>query len=342
MTAKQISWLRRPTRLGVILLLPAVIAVGGGQRLNGDETTQNQGHRQRVVAARVDDRPIYVAQVERTLRRALAGHRLEGTAFEELQARTLEQLVSRRVILAYLRRNGLAASEQDVELELARIEKQLEQQELTLAEYLQQGRFLDEEDLRGTLAWQLGWGRYLDRLTTDDNLRKHFERRKAEFDGTELEVAHLLLKVEPRDDPAALERTLTRARSLRADILSGKTTFAEAARGHSIAPTAEQGGRLPRIGRHGALPEPVAAAAFRLGKGEISGPVVSTFGVHLVQCLDVIPGQKPFEAVRDLVEADARRFLFEWVVSQQRPQCRVEYTGAAPYFRPGTDEIVRK
>jgi parvulin-like peptidyl-prolyl isomerase len=294
----------------------------------------------RVVAATVDNQPIYTVQVERVLGRVLAGREVEGRALAELQAKALEQLVSRRVILAYLEAQHLAASRDDVDLELARIKKQLAQQDLTLAQYLERGQFLDEQDLRTTLVWQIGWARYLDRMTTDENLAKHFQRNRARFDGTQLEVAHLVLAVKPRDDQQALAQTMDSARSIRSDVLAGKTTFAEQARKHSTAPSAPDGGRIGRITRHGSLPEPVAEAAFALSKGEISQPVASTFGVHLIQCLEVHPGQNPLAAVRDAVEADARRFLFDWAVSQQRPKCRVDYTGALPYFEPGTRKLV--
>ncbi|MEQ8790537.1 MAG: peptidylprolyl isomerase [Pirellulaceae bacterium] len=295
---------------------------------------------QRVVAATVEGQPIYTQHVERMIGRALSGRSLKGKALAELRARALEQLISRRVILAYLQEQKAAASQQDVELELAKIKKQLAQQDLTLEKYLQQGRFLDQQDLHETLAWQISWQRYLERMTTDDNLEKHFERNRAQFDGTQLEAAHIVFKVEPRDDAEALAGVMDLARSVRADILAGKTTFADQARRHSIAPTSEQGGRIGRISRHGSLPESVADAAFQLADGEITLPTVSTFGVHLVQCLKTIPGQSSFSTVRDAVEADARRFLFDWIVSQRRANSRVEYTGAAPYLDPGTMQVV--
>jgi parvulin-like peptidyl-prolyl isomerase len=296
---------------------------------------------QQAVAATVDGRPIYAAQVERLIERTLGGRPpLEGFALVQMKARTLEQLVSRQLILSYLQTNGQAASKDDIDLELARIEKQLKQQGLSLDDYLQQSKLLDVDDLRGTLAWQLSWQRFLEPLMTEENLKKHFDRTHAHFDGTQLDVAHIRLPVEPRDDPQALQRTLDKAAALREEIVSGKVSFADAAKQHSVSPTAEDGGKLGRISRHSPQPEPYSATAFALKKGEISPPVVTAAGVHLIQCLEVHPGQKPFEAVRDEVQNDARRFLFEWVVERQRGNSKIEYTGASPYYKPGTAEIV--
>lgn len=296
---------------------------------------------QRAVAATVDGRPIYAVQVDRLVERTLRGRPpLEGFALTQMKARTLEQLVSRQLILSYLARYNQAASKSDIDLELARIEKQLKQQGLTLDDYLKQSRLLDEDDLRETLAWQLGWQRYLDAMLTEEHLKEHFARTHAHFDGTQLDVAHIRLPVEPRDDPEALQRTLDKAGKLREQIVAGKITFAEAAKQNSIAPTAANGGKLGRISRHEPQSEPFSAAAFALEQGGVSPPVVTAAGVHLIQCLDVYPGQKQFEQVRGEVEQDARRFLFEWVVKQQRPKSQVDYTGKSPYYKPGTAEIV--
>jgi parvulin-like peptidyl-prolyl isomerase len=308
--------------------------------MGGIAIAQDDG-KPRELAAKVDGRPIYAAQVDRLIQRTLGGRPpLEGFALTQMRARTLEQLVSRQIILSYLEKNRVAASDQDLTLELARIEKLLKEQDLTLAEYLEQARLLDMDDLRGTLAWQLGWQRFLDKWLTEENIKKHYDRERAQFDGTRLEVAHILLKVEPADDPQALQRTLDRARALREEIVSGKLDFAAAARQHSVAPTADKGGGIGRISRREPMPEQFSAAAYALKKGEISPPVATAFGVHLILCQEAHPGQKPLEAVRDEVEADARRYLFEWVVSQQRPNSSVEYTGAVPHYKSGTAEIV--
>ena len=40
------------------------------------------------------------------------------------------------------------------------------------------------------------------------------------------------------------------------------------------------------------MPEPFASAAFALGKGAISQPVISMFGVHLIRCTQEKPGTK--------------------------------------------------
>ncbi len=100
---------------------------------------------------------------------------------------------------------------------------------------------------------------------------------------TEAHARHILLKPSPilSDDQAREKIT-----QLAADIKSGKTTFAAAAKQFSDDPgSANQGGDL------GWASPDIYDPAFRdallkLQKGQVSAPVHSSFGWHLIQLLD--------------------------------------------------------
>ena len=235
-----------------------------------------------IVAATVDDKVIHAEDVERQVKRALRGRPVEAAARASLEAQALEQLVDQALILQYLRKHNFGATPDEVQLAVARLEKQLQRRDMPLAEYLAQQR-LTPARLRDRLAWQIGWPRYLDRYLTEENLQNWFERHRAQFDGRRLRVAHILFRIpraeisapsEPRgsddtDGPGkvgrrapedergrALSEVLERARQVRAEIIDGKSSFADAARRHSQSPTARDGGELGWIERHQPMPEP--------------------------------------------------------------------------------------
>jgi parvulin-like peptidyl-prolyl isomerase len=293
---------------------------------------------ERAVAARVDGRPVYVDEVQRRMERVLGKRKIEAEARPVLEAETLAHLIDRRLIVRFLEKAKLAATEQDLDAEIGHIERQLTQQGLTLDEYLQRTA-QTRDDLEETLRWDLSWRRYLEKHLTDENLQKYFERHRREFDGTELRVAHLLLKPAKEDDSAALAAALRQAEEIRASIVAGNLTFAEAAKKHSISPTAEQGGDIGWIGRKGPMPEPFARAAFALQVGEVSQPVVTPFGVHVIQVQEIKPGDKTWKAVRGELELAVTAYLFAWVADQQRPHSHIEYTEAMPHFQPGTKQL---
>ncbi|WP_086870474.1 peptidylprolyl isomerase SurA [Kosakonia pseudosacchari] len=100
---------------------------------------------------------------------------------------------------------------------------------------------------------------------------------------TEVHARHILLKPSPimSDDQARVK-----LEQIAADIKSGKTTFANAAKEFSQDPgSANQGGDL------GWASADIYDPAFRdalmkLKRGQMSGPVHSSFGWHLIEMLD--------------------------------------------------------
>ncbi|ELZ1484840.1 peptidylprolyl isomerase SurA [Salmonella enterica subsp. enterica serovar Kentucky] len=113
---------------------------------------------------------------------------------------------------------------------------------------------------------------------------------------TEVHARHILLKPSPimNDQQARLK-----LEEIAADIKTGKTTFAAAAKEYSQDPgSANQGGDL------GWATPDIFDPAFRdaltkLHKGQISAPVHSSFGWHLIELLDTRKVDKTDAAQKD-------------------------------------------
>jgi peptidyl-prolyl cis-trans isomerase C len=81
-----------------------------------------------------------------------------------------------------------------------------------------------------------------------------------------------------------LVSTKEEAEKIRAEILAGKN-FAEAAQEYSMCPSGEEGGDLGYFSRGQMVPE-FDKAAFSLPVGELSQPVKTKFGWHLIVVTD--------------------------------------------------------
>ena len=136
-----------------------------------------------------------------------------------------------------------------------------------------------------------------------------------------------------------LDAARQRAAEIREEITSGKLSFEAAAEKYSQAPTAKWGGDVGFITRHNMMPEPFAQAAFGLQPEEVSPPVVTSFGVHLIKCAEVKEGKKQWTDVRDQLLPACTRYLFQWIAGRERGGATIEYTGSGPHFKPGTKEL---
>lgn len=118
-------------------------------------------------------------------------------------------------------------------------------------------------------------------------------------------LRHILLTF--RDD-ADRARAMADIAALRADAVDAEA-FAALALRHSQCPTALHGGLLGTVPR-GRLFAELDPVAFSLGEDEVSMPVASPMGWHLLRCDRILPaGPRPFEEVREKIRAhlDAAR-----------------------------------
>lgn len=104
-----------------------------------------------------------------------------------------------------------------------------------------------------------------------------------------VQARHILIPVvtsdptgKPIDAAKADADALAKIQGIAADIKSGKIKFEDAAKQYSTDGSKEQGGDLG-VFTHGMMVQPFDDAAFKLQDGEVSAPVKSQFGYHLIR-----------------------------------------------------------
>ncbi|MBM3169743.1 MAG: peptidylprolyl isomerase, partial [Bacteroidetes bacterium] len=91
----------------------------------------------------------------------------------------------------------------------------------------------------------------------------------------------------PKTNPKVREQLISQLLKFKNDIGTGQATFAELARAYSEDPgSAAQGGDLGFF-RRGELAPEYEATALNLRPGEISDPVETQFGFHMIQLLEI-------------------------------------------------------
>lgn len=260
----------------------------------------------------------------------------------------VEQWIERMVVLAFLERNQLASSPERVAAELETLDKQLRELGSSLETYCGKSG-IQRVALERHLQWELSWNRYVVRRVTDETMEKFFDLYPAEFDGRRRRVAHIVLLWDtsadegnvasadgdapaspptipwPRPPRAGTKERIEALTRVRERIVAGELTFAEGAAQYSQGASASDRGDLGWTLREGPLSEAVSQAAFRLKIGEISPPIVSPHGVHLLTVLEEEPGQRSFEQVKERVKTAAMRELWEAIVQEEASNLSIEF-----------------
>ena len=105
---------------------------------------------------------------------------------------------------------------------------------------------------------------------TDARISEHYEKNKANYKADEqITASHILVKTEDE------------AKAIHTELKQGKD-FAELAKAKSTGPSGPRGGELGTFGRGRMVPA-FEKAAFALKVGEISEPVKTQFGYHVIK-----------------------------------------------------------
>jgi len=134
---------------------------------------------------------------------------------------------------------------------------------------------------------------HVDTVIAEDELRRRYE---AALPGGQLRARHILLQFPEGASDAQVDSVRSLATNLRDRIVAGED-FGEIARQFSADEgTAANGGDLGSFGRNDMVPA-FSEAAFSLEVGEISEPVETTFGLHIIRVDErIVPS---FEERRD-------------------------------------------
>jgi peptidyl-prolyl cis-trans isomerase SurA len=141
---------------------------------------------------------------------------------------------------------------------------------------------------------------------------------------TQTRMRHILIRT---SDTVSETEARRRLLGLRERLVSGSADFAELARSNSDDGTAARGGELDWVYPGDTVPEFERAYA-DLKPGEISQPVRTTFGYHLIQVLerrsaDLSPERRRLQARQVLRERKSDEAYQQWL-RQLRDQAYVD------------------
>ena len=143
--------------------------------------------------------------------------------------------------------------------------------------------------------------------------KKYYEANRSQFEVRESrQAAHIFVSADAGSGAEARQKARARAEKIHQQLLKAPAGFAEMAKKESEDPgSAANGGDLGFIGRGSMKDVPeFEAALYQLKPGEISAPVETRLGYHIIRLTAVRPAQsKGLDEVRGQIEQELRKQL---------------------------------
>jgi len=161
---------------------------------------------------------------------------------------------------------------------------------------------------------------------SESQLKEYYNKNKEKYKEAEgRHVKHILIYVPQDADNATKEKYLEKANEIREKLLKG-AEFEELAKKYSDdTGSKKKGGDLGIIRKGQTIPE-FEKEIFKLKPGEISKPIKSPYGYHLVKVEKIIPERIPsFEEVKNLVKQDYMQKKREEIMAQILQKLYKEY-----------------
>ena len=160
---------------------------------------------------------------------------------------------------------------------------------------------------------------------TDLDLRSYYNSHKEEFE--EAQGSHILIRfkgsrvpLKPNEKDLTDEEALAKAKALRAKIMAG-ADFATVAKAESDdAGSAVKGGELGSF-RHGQMVAEFDKAAFSLPVGQVSEPIKTQFGYHLIKITSRTT--KTFDEAKPEIEKQLKPQMMKEAVQKVQSQTPV-------------------
>ena len=266
---------------------------------------QNETHLQNIdgVAAIVDNNLVLVSDINQSLAMAVFQNNWDPSKdlekINNLKSQITQNFIDRKVILSKALLDSIVVEDKEVDRALDQQMGNMisqaggeEQAEKALGQPLRVFKREYWYDVKDMLITQKYQQQLINKVRVNNNeVRVFFESNKDNIDNFPnlIKLRHILFKIEPGEKQ--IDRTLSFLKNLKKDIEENKISFKEAASTYSQDPGSKNNGGSLGLVKRGDLVRDFEAIAFNLKIGDVSEPVETDFGFHIIQT-DEIRGDK--------------------------------------------------
>jgi peptidyl-prolyl cis-trans isomerase C len=257
----------------------------------------------------------------------LSGYQIAPGTEQEYYNFGIDTLINGRLLSQFLRDQKIVVDPKEIQEQIDQQDKNFKANGSSLiAALAEHGTTMEE--FKSNAARTLQWKKYILARATDAELKKYLEQNKELFDGSLVSARHILIEVDSDASAEKKDEARKKLLAIKKEIESGAITFPNAANKYSDDhPEGESpnGGDLGSFPRRGRFIEPFVAAAFALKPGEISEPIETEYGFHLIQVTDRTKGRPiDFAQFHDRILESYARDAQEEIVASRRKTAKID------------------
>lgn len=298
--------------------------------------------------ARVNGQPVSAVAVRRALRD------IPPAKQADVREEIINLLVDNILVDQYLVQMRVEVDDREVEKRLEQMRVEAIKDKKDFDQELKRGE-LGIDELRGFIKADLRWEAFCVKQVDEAKLKAYFDANKDMFDGSAVRARHILLTL-PAHDPNAEAAAVAKLRAIKhqveTEVAAGmaklppdadkiarekargaltEDSFAALAKKESACPSKEFGGDVAWFTRAGSMVEPFSRAAYACQQFQMTEPVKTQFGYHLILVTDRKPGKEPkYEEKHEMVKNIYGEKLREAVVTMMRQRAKIEITPFKP------------
>jgi peptidyl-prolyl cis-trans isomerase SurA len=257
----------------------------------------------------------------------------------------LEQFITEKLLDAEIREAGIKVTEQDIEIYIDQIKQKNRLTDADLKTALsREGQSL--QAYKASVKAELEKGELINRQVrkkvniTNEDVERYYKLNSKNYRADDrARIRHILLPLSEKASPEEVKAAIAKGNELYDQIAAGED-FARMAQKYSDGAGRESGGDIGWVNR-GTLLKPIEDVAFdKLSVGQISRPIRSSMGLHLVKLESRdIGAVLPLSAVASKIKEELYTKAMEeryakWLKTELRRKHTVDVKIAGVVFKP--------
>jgi peptidyl-prolyl cis-trans isomerase C len=234
------------------------------------------------------------------------GKSVSDAQLQAIKKEVLEGLINRELLYQESQSNGIKVEEAAIDEELKTLKGRFSSEDEFKSALISLS--LSEARLRSQLKREIAIQQFItnqfaEKITVSGTEAKdYYESHPQSFKQPEqVRASHILIKIDPGADESQRAEARKKIEEIQHKLQEGED-FATLAKTFSQGPSGAKGGDLGYF-RRGEMVKPFEETAFALKPGELSDPVETRFGYHLIKLIDRKPETTiAYEDIKDRIE----------------------------------------